>query len=76
MYLGFGSYKITGLEPGNRNTINVTVFNAAGSGPVSNNVTATTMQTSKRLSQYYKLIPVIHYNMYTIQILQEVPAQS
>ena len=54
MNQGFsGSYRITGLEPGNRYTIFVTVFNAAGSGPVSNAVTATTMQTSKRLSQYY-----------------------
>ena len=48
-----GSYRISGLEPGNRYTITVTVFNAAGSAPVSNAVTATTMQTSKRLSQYY-----------------------
>ena len=54
-----GSYRITGLEPGNRYTITVRVFNAAGSGPVSNAVTTTTMQTSKRLSQYYILIPII-----------------
>ena len=65
-----GSYRITGLEPGNRYTITVTVFNAAGSGPVSNAVTATTMETSKSLSQYYILIPVI------LQILQEVQPQS
>ena len=52
MYQGFsGSFRITGLEPGNRYTITVTVFNAAGNGPVSNNVTASTMPTSKRLSQ-------------------------
>ena len=52
VYGGFsGSYRITGLEPGNRYTITVAVFNAAGSGPVSNAVTATTMQSSKRLSQ-------------------------
>ena len=52
MYQGFsGSYRITGLEPGNRYTITVTVFNAAGSAPVSNVVTATTMLTSKRLNQ-------------------------
>ena len=54
-----GSYRITGLEPGNRYTITVRVFNAVGSALVSNAVTATTMQTSKRLSQYYILIPVI-----------------
>ncbi|CAI8031314.1 Receptor-type tyrosine-protein phosphatase delta, partial [Geodia barretti] len=41
-----GSYRITGLEPGNRYTITVTVFNAAGNGPVSNAVTATTMETN------------------------------
>ena len=46
-----GSYRITGLEPGNRYTINVTVINAAGSGPVSNAVTATTKESGKRLSQ-------------------------
>ena len=53
MNQGFsGSYRIIGLEPGNRYTITVTVFNAAGSAPVSNAVTATTMETSKRLGQY------------------------
>ena len=58
MYQGFsGSFRITELEPGNRYTINTTVFNAAGSGPVSNSVTATTMQTSKRLSQYCMTCP-------------------
>ena len=46
-----GSYRINGLEPGNRYTITVRVFNAAGPAPVSNAVTATTMETSKRLSQ-------------------------
>ena len=52
MYQGFsGSFIITGLEPGNRYTITVTVFNAAGSGPVSNAVAATTEESGKRLSQ-------------------------
>ena len=70
-----GSYRITGLEPGNRYTITVTVFNAAGSGPVSNAVTATTIETSKRLSQYCTiLIPVII--VVNTQIPQEVPSQS
>ena len=56
-----GSHSITGLEPGNRYTITVTVFNAVGSASVSNAVTATTMQTSKRLSQYcIYSYPVIH----------------
>ena len=52
VYPGFsGSHRITGLESGNRYTITVRVFNAAGSAPVSNAVTATTMETSMRLSQ-------------------------
>ena len=52
VYGGFsGSYRITGLEPGNRYTITVAVFNAAGSGPVSNAVTATTEESGKRLKQ-------------------------
>ena len=46
-----GSFRITELEPGNRYTISVTVFNVAGNGPVSNAVTATTEETSKRLKQ-------------------------
>ena len=50
-----GSYTITGLEPGNRYTITVAVFNAAGSGPVSNAVTATTEESGKRLKQYVYL---------------------
>ena len=45
---GFTSYTITGLEPGNRYTINVTASNAAGSGPVSNSITAMTTETSER----------------------------
>ena len=69
-----GSHSITGLEPGNGYTITVTVFNAAGSAPVSNAVTATTLQTSKRLSQYCIHIPVIY--CCSTQNLQEVPPQS
>ena len=73
VYGGFsGSYRITGLEPGNRYTINMTVLNAAGSGPVSNNVTATTMET--RGSNNMCTYPVI--NCCSPQFIQEVPAQS
>ena len=43
-----GSYRITGLEPGNRYTITVTVSNEAGSSPVSNSVTAMTRETGER----------------------------
>ena len=41
------SYQISGLEPGNRYTITVTVSNAAGTAPVSNSVTATTLETGE-----------------------------
>ena len=44
----FTEHTITGLEPGNRYTITVTVFNGAGSSAVSNSVTATTTETGER----------------------------
>ena len=43
----FTSYTITGLEPGNRYTITVTVSNSAGSSGVSNTVTAMTEETGE-----------------------------
>ena len=42
------SYQISGLEPGNRYTITVTVSNAAGTAPTSNSVTGTTLETGER----------------------------
>ena len=44
------SYQISGLEPGNRYTITVTVSNAAGTAPDSNSVTGTTLETGERES--------------------------
>ena len=44
----FTSYTITGLEPGNRYTITVTVSNSAGTAPVRNTVTAMTQETGER----------------------------
>ena len=44
----FTSYTITGLEPGNRYTIRVTVSNSAGTAPVSNTVTAMTLEAGER----------------------------
>ena len=41
------NYQISGLQPGNRYTITVTVFNAAGSAPASNSVTGTTLETGE-----------------------------
>ena len=46
------SYTITGLEPGNRYTITVTVSNSAGTAPVSNTVTAMTVETGEREREY------------------------
>ena len=43
----FTSYTITGLEPGNRYTITVTVSNSAGAAPVSSTVTAMTLETGE-----------------------------
>ena len=42
------SYTITGLEPGNRYTITVTVSNSAGTAPDSNTVTAMTPEAGER----------------------------
>ena len=44
----FTSYTITGLEPGNRYTITVTVSNSAGTAPFSNPVTAMTQEAGER----------------------------
>ena len=44
----FTSYPITGLEPGNRYTITVTVSNSAGTALVSNTVSAMTSVTGER----------------------------
>ena len=45
----FTGHTIIGLEPGNRYAITVTVYNGAGSGPVSDAVTAMTTATGKAL---------------------------
>ena len=47
------SYQISGLEPGNRYTITVTVSNAAGTAPASNSVTGTTLETGERERETY-----------------------
>ena len=49
------SYQISGLEPGNRYTITVTVSNAAGTAPASNPVTGTTLETGVRTKSYYSV---------------------
>ena len=52
------SYQISGLEPGNRYTITVTVSNAAGTAPASNSVTGTTLETGEGERLIY-LLPMI-----------------
>ena len=47
----FTIYTITGLEPGNRYTITVTVSNSAGTA-VSSPVTAMTLETGEREREY------------------------
>ena len=61
----FATYVISGLEPGNKYSITVRLFNAAGSGPVSKNVTATTAESGK--NNHYHL-PVVD------QLLSTVPS--
>ena len=72
-----GSYTILGLEPGNRYTINVTVFNGAGSSPVSNSVTAMTREAGEREREREipVNIPVFTVSLYT-QLPLKVPPQS
>ena len=59
--VAFTSYTITGLEPGNRYTITVTVSNSAGTSPVSNTVTAMTPETGER--EYIHIAHPSHYDV-------------
>ena len=43
------SYQISGLEPGNRYTITMTVYNAAGTAPASNSVTRMTREAGESI---------------------------
>ena len=55
------SYQISGLEPGNRYTITVTVSNAAGSAPASNSVTETTLETGERVLPIHNVAVMIYF---------------
>ena len=58
----FTEHTITGLEPGNKYTINVTVSNGAGNSPVSNSVTAMTREEGEReISVNFPIITVKPY---------------
>ena len=56
----FTSYTLTGLEPGNRYNITVAASNTAGSGPLSNTVTAMTTETGKAQSLSPWLVHSFH----------------
>ena len=60
----FTEHTITGLEPGNKYTINVTVLNGAGSSPISNSVTAMTREKGER--EIPVVITVITVSLYTV----------
>ena len=64
----FTSYIITGLEPGNRYTITVTVFNSAGTAPVSNTVTAMTEETGER-----ERVPDTHSSSHGLYCAPQLP---
>ena len=57
----FTSYTITGLEPGNRYTITVTVSNSAGTAPVSSPVTSMTPEAGER--EYIRIAHPSRYHV-------------
>ena len=48
----FSTYTIAGLEEDSRYSINLTAINAAGNGPVSNTITATTTEAGMYIRAY------------------------
>ena len=64
----FTIYTIMGLEPGNRYTITVTVSNSAGTAPVSNTVTAMTLETGER-----KRVPDTHSSSHGLCCPPQLP---
>ena len=59
----FSTYTITGLEEDSRYSINVTAVNAAGSGPVSNTITATTTEAGMYIRAYVNSCPPIQQHL-------------
>ena len=55
----FSTYTIAGLEEDSRYSINVTATNAAGNGPVSNTITATTTEAGMYIRAYVNSCPPI-----------------
>ena len=68
----FTSYTITGLEPGNRYTIRVTVSNSAGTAPVSSPVTAMTPEAGERESTYSTSLTLSCHSLQLRLILQSL----
>ena len=58
----FATYVVTGLEPGNRYLITVRLFNAAGSGPVSNTITASTEESGNVITYLFNQLTTIFVN--------------
>ncbi|CAI8031727.1 Receptor-type tyrosine-protein phosphatase F, partial [Geodia barretti] len=63
----FTSYTITGLEEGNRYTITVKLYNDAGRGPVSNSVTAKTIEAAPSGSPASITVGTLTANSVTLQ---------
>ena len=70
----FTRHTITGLEPGNRYTMTVTVFNGAGRSPVSNAVTVTTAETGRECSAQLSIF--LGSYCFPLQLPLVVPPQS
>ena len=58
----FATYVISGLEPGNRYLITVRLFNAAGSGPVSNTITASTEESGNFITYLFNQLTAMFVN--------------
>ena len=66
----FTIYTITGLEPGNRYTITVTVSNSAGTAPVSSPVTAMTPEAGER-----ERVPDTHSSSHGLYCPPQLPLE-
>ena len=66
----FTSYTITGLEPGNRYTITLTVSNSAGTAPDSSPVTAMTLEAGER-----ERVPDTHSSSHGLYCPPQLPLE-
>ena len=70
----FATYAISGLEPGNRYFITVRLFNAAGSGPVSNTITTSTEESGNVITYFFNQLTAMLVN--SLQLLLVHPRHS